>query len=182
MSPASGFRIRNSELIAETSFLRLEEVDLVLPDGDVGKRTVIRIGGAVSVVAIDNEEVILIRQYRTPVDRALLELPAGKLDIPGEDRLEAAKRELEEEVGYVADHYEVLANFCTSPGFSDEDMTIYLATGLIATEATPIGAEEVAAEVVRVPIDEIPALLPEVEDAKTIIGLMALLLRRDQSR
>lgn len=178
MAPDSGFSIQDSELIAETPFLRLEEVDLLTPDGTVGKRTVIRIGGAVSVVALDNDHVILIRQYRTPVDRALLELPAGKLDVVGEDPLDAAKRELEEEVGYVADRYEVLANFRTSPGFSDEEMTIYLATHLTATEATPIGPEEIAAEIVRVPVAAIPDLLPEIEDAKTVIGLMAFLLRR----
>jgi ADP-ribose pyrophosphatase len=179
MSAGAGFQIISSRLLAETQFLRLEELDLETPDGDIGKRTVIRIGGAVSVVPVVDDDVVLIRQYRTPVDKPLLELPAGKLDIPGEDPRAAAARELEEEAGFVAERLEQVADFFTSPGFLDERMTVYIATGLEPVAAQPMGPEEVAAEVVRVPIAEIPAMLPEIEDAKTLIGLMALLLSRE---
>jgi ADP-ribose pyrophosphatase len=179
MSAGAGFQIISSRLLAETQFLRLEELDLETPDGDIGKRTVIRIGGAVSVVPVVDDDVVLIRQYRTPVDKPLLELPAGKLDIPGEDPRAAAARELEEEAGFVAESLEQVADFFTSPGFLDERMTVYIATGLTPVAAQPMGPEEVAAEVVRVPIAEIPAMLPEIEDAKTLIGLMALLLSRE---
>jgi ADP-ribose pyrophosphatase len=179
MSAGAGFQIISSRLLAETQFLRLEELDLETPDGDIGKRTVIRIGGAVSVVPVVDDDVVLIRQYRTPVDKPLLELPAGKLDIPGEDPRAAAARELEEEAGFVAERLEQVADFFTSPGFLDERMTVYIATGLAPVAAQPMGPEEVAAEVVRVPIAEIPAMLPEIEDAKTLIGLMALLLSRE---
>jgi ADP-ribose pyrophosphatase len=159
----------------------LEEVDLETPGGETSKRTVIRMGGAVAVVAVVDDEVILIRQYRTPFDRPILELPAGKLDIPGEDPMEAARRELAEEAGYLAENLELLAQFYTSPGFVDEEMTIYLASGLTATEMNPIGPEEVAAELVRVPMADVPSLLPEIEDAKTVVGLMGLLLKRAQA-
>lgn len=176
MGAGAGFHIMSSRLLAETPFLRLEELDLQTPDGEVGKRTVIRIGGAVSVVPVVDGEVVLIRQYRTPLDKPLLELPAGKLDVAGEDPRDAAIRELAEEVGFVASELVQVAEFFTSPGFLDEQMTVFIATGLAAVAAQPMGPEEVAAEVVRIPIEDLPALLPEIEDAKTLIGLMALLL------
>lgn len=176
MGAGAGFQIISSRLLAETPFLRLEELDLKTPDGETGIRTVIRIGGAVSVVPVVDDDVVLIRQYRTPLDKPLLEIPAGKLDIPGEDPKAAAARELAEEAGFVAKELVQVADFFTSPGFLDERMTVFIARGLQPVAAQPVGPEEVAAEVVRIPIAELPALLPEIEDAKTLIGLMALLL------
>ncbi len=176
MGAGSGFQILDTRLVAKTPFLRLEEIDLETPGGDVGKRTVIRIGGAVAVVPVVDSDVVLIRQYRTPLDKPLLELPAGKLDVEGEDPRDAAMRELEEEIGFVASELVQVASFFTSPGFLDESMTIFIATGLESVDAQPMGPEEVAAEIVRIPIEELPARLHEIEDAKTLIGLMALLL------
>lgn len=178
MSADAGFEIIDRELIAETPFLRLEELSLRGPRGDVAPRTVVRVGGAVALIPIDADEVILIRQYRTALDRAILELPAGKLDVPGEDRLETARRELAEEVGMEAGNIEVLVHYYTSPGFTDEEVTIYLATDLHEVEMNRIGPEEEAAEIVRVPIAEIPRLLREIDDSKTVIGLQTLLLHR----
>lgn len=178
MAAGSGFRILERRVVSETPLVRLEEIDLETPDGSIHPRTVVRFGGAVSVVAVDGDEVVLIRQYRTPLDAPLLELPAGKLDVPGEDLKEAAARELEEEVGFTAGHLEQVARFYTSPGFADEEMTVFIATDLTATQSNPMGAEEVAAEVVRIPIAAIPEMLDEIEDSKTLVGLMALLLRQ----
>ena len=178
MSPARGFNILSSRLLCETPFLALLELDLETPSGEIGKRTVVRIGGAVSVVPIDGDDVVLIRQYRTPLDRALLELPAGKLDVPGEDPEAAARRELAEEVGFRAGRMERVAHFHTSPGFLDEHMTIFLATDLTPVPMNPIGPEEIAAELVRIPISDLASRLPEIEDGKTLVGLMALLLAR----
>ena len=93
MSADDGFEIVASVLVAETPFLRLEEVSLRSPDGDIAARTVVRVGGAVAMLVVDDDEVVLIRQYRTPLDHALLEIPAGKLDVPGEDPKECARRE-----------------------------------------------------------------------------------------
>lgn len=178
MAADTGFEIVDQELIAETPFLRLEELSLRSPKGDIAPRTVVRVGGAVGLVAIDGDEVILIRQYRTALDRAVLELPAGKLDVPGEPRIETARRELAEEAGFAAGSIEVLVHYYTSPGFTDEEMTIFIASDLSEVETNPMGPEEEAAEIVRVPIAQIPALLGEIEDSKTVIGLQALLLHR----
>jgi len=176
MSAGSGFEIIASEVVAETPFLRVDEKSLQGPDGTVAPRTVVTIGGAVALVPVVDDEVVLIRQYRTPLDRAITELPAGKLDIAGEDPREAAKRELAEEVGYSAGKLEQIAYYFTSPGYSDEFVLIYLATDLDEVPMNRIGPEEEAAEVIRVPLAEISALLPDIEDSKTVIGLQALLL------
>lgn len=178
MSSDKGFNILGGELVAETPYIRVEEVRLQSPDGAVAPRTVVRIGGVVALVAVDGDDVVLIRQYRTPINKAIVEIPAGRLDVPGEDPRDAAERELVEEVGYSAGQLEVIARYHTSPGYSDEDVIIYLATDLTEVGTNRIGPEEEAAETVRVPIDEIPQLLPTIEDSKTVIGLQALLLLR----
>lgn len=178
MSADDGFEIIGNDLVAETPFLRVEELSLRSPDGVIAARTVVRVGGAVALIPIDGDDVVLIRQYRTALDRAILELPAGKLDIPGEDPVAAAGRELAEEVGFAAGRIEKLIHYQASPGFSDEDVIVYLATDLTAVPMNRIGPEEEAAEVVRVPIADIPELLATIEDAKTVIGLQAFLLRQ----
>ena len=178
MSAADGFTIVDRDLVAETPFLRVEEVSLRVPDGGISSRSVVRIGGAVALVPIDGDEVVLIRQYRTPLDKAIIELPAGKLDIAGEDPRAAAERELAEETGYRAGRLELMAKYHTSPGYSDEDVVIYLATELVPVEMNRIGPEEEAAEIVRIGIADIPEILPSIEDSKTVIGLQALLLAR----
>lgn len=182
-SADDGFEIVDSAVVAQTPFLRLEELSLRSPDGDVAARTVVRVGGAVALIPLDGdetegEEVVLIRQYRTALDRAVLELPAGKLDVPGEDPEECARRELAEEVGLAAGKLEELVYYYTSPGFTDESVIVYLATDLTEVEMNRMGPEEQSAQIVRVNVDEIADLLPEIEDSKTVIGLQALLLRR----
>jgi ADP-ribose pyrophosphatase len=109
----------------------------------------------------------------------LLEIPAGKLDMPGEDLVEAARRELEEEVGLSAASMDLLASFWTTPGFSNERLWVFLATDVSPVEARPHGAEEEVAEIVRVPVADIAGRLAadEFDDAKTIIGLAALVAR-----
>jgi ADP-ribose pyrophosphatase len=181
MAADAGFEILNGKVVAETPFLRVEELNLQGPDGTVAPRSVVRIGGAVAVVAIDGDDVVLIKQYRTALDRAIVELPAGKLDIPDEDPQAAAARELGEEVGYTADRWEQIAYYNTSPGYSDEFVIIYLAQDLTPVGMNRIGPEEEAAEVIRIPIARIREVLPSIEDSKTVIGLQALLLSEEFS-
>ena len=102
-----------------------------LPNGHSSVREVIRHIGAVCVIPVtENNEVIVERQYRYPLDRVILEIPAGKLDSPDEDRLSAIQRELREETGYSADEWMNIGDFHPAPAYSDEYITMYLARGL----------------------------------------------------
>ncbi len=177
MSEPAEFQIRDARVVHESGFLRLEELDVAAPDGSRLLRHVVRHPGAVAVVAVVGDEVALIRQYRAPVDEYLLELPAGKLDVPGEARAATAARELEEEVGLRPGRLVELASFYTGPGFTDEYMTVFLATECVAVPMAPHGLEEQHAEIVRIPVVDLPALLSsgEVRDAKTLAGLLAYL-------
>jgi ADP-ribose diphosphatase len=147
----------------------------VAPDGTEFERDLVHHPGAVSVVPLlDDGSVVLVRQYRAPLDRDLLEIPAGKRDVAGEDPIITAHRELAEEIGRTADHMDLLAEFYNSPGFSDEHSYTYLARGLHETALQPDGIEEQSMEIVHVPLAVVPALIHagEITDAKTIIGLM----------
>ena len=179
MTPDSGFELVGAREITTSAFLRLEELTLRSPSGAEVRRTVVRHPGAVAVVPVDGSDIVLIRQYRAPIDAAILEIPAGKLDMPGEDKEAAARRELEEEVGLRAGAMELVTTMWTAPGFADEKMWIYLATDIEPGEAKPHGAEEEVAEVVRIPLSDVPALLASdaLDDAKTIVGLQAALFR-----
>lgn len=147
-------------------------------DGEEVSREIVTHPGAVAIVAHDDEHVWLVRQPREPVgDPALLELPAGKLDADGEEPLDTAKRELAEEIGKAADHWEHLVSFWSSPGFSDERVHVYLATGL---RDEPAEAEEnERIEIEAVPLADLDALIERCEDAKTLVGLLMLRARLD---
>jgi ADP-ribose pyrophosphatase len=112
------------------------------------ERDVVTHLGAVAILAInEREEIGMIRQYRTPFDRFCWELPAGTLDVPGEDALGAAKRELLEELGCEATRWSSLGRFMTSPGWSNQLMTIFEARELTAAERHPAGPEEAGSTV-----------------------------------
>jgi 8-oxo-dGTP pyrophosphatase MutT (NUDIX family) len=128
-----------------------------------------------AVVAVDRDDhVTLVRQYRAPARGNLLELPAGFVD-DGEAPLAAAQRELAEETGLHGGEWTEVATFFTSAGFTDEKLHLFLATGLEQGVASPEESEEL--ELVRVPLSELPSVVEECEDAKTLVGLL-LLMRR----
>jgi 8-oxo-dGTP pyrophosphatase MutT (NUDIX family) len=140
-------------------------------DGSTAEREVVGHPGAVAVVAHDERFVYLVRQPREAVgEEALLELPAGKLDVDGETPLETARRELSEEIGKAASEWRELKRIYTTPGFADERVWIYLATGLSDTEGEPDPGERI--EVVAWPLDGLDAAIEECEDAKSLVGLL----------
>ncbi len=158
--------------------LRVDTVEL--PSGRTTKREIVEHGGVAAIVAIDSENnVVLVRQYRKPVEMVLLEIPAGGME-PGEDALVCARRELEEETGFSAERWEELGFFYTSPGFCTEQMHLYLATELRPAENAADDDENI--ELVRVPLTSVPELIAsgEVCDAKSIAGLL-IALRRVQA-
>jgi ADP-ribose pyrophosphatase len=165
----------SSDRIFEGKIINLRVDQVQLPDGKTATREIVEHPGAVVILAITaNSELILVRQYRKPVNKELLELPAGKL-TPGEDPLACARRELLEETGYQAGHLELISRYYTTPGFSDEVMYFYLATDLKEFKSCP--DEDEFIEVERVDLFKARELVRsgQIEDAKTIIGVFSAL-------
>ena len=147
------------------------------PDGGAMTREVVHAhDGSVVVLPFTGTHVVMLRQFRAPVDSVIFELPAGKRDVPDEDPADAARRECVEEVGLWPGRLTLLHAFYNSPGYSDEQSWLYLAEDLHPTETDPQGPEEVAAEVVEMTLDQALGLVAagEIQDAKTIIGLYAV--------
>jgi ADP-ribose pyrophosphatase len=142
-------------------------------DGEEVQREYVVHGGAVGIVVHDGEQLYLVRQPREATGVPdLLELPAGKLDVEGEEPLETAKRELAEEIGKAAEHWESLKTFYTSAGFTNEQVQVFLATGLSDRSAEVEEHERI--DVVTRPLAELDDVIAEAQDAKTLIGLLLL--------
>jgi len=140
------------------------------------EREIVEHPGAVAIVAVDNDgKLALVRQRREAVRKYLLELPAGTLEA-GESPLESARRELEEETGLTGGTWRELAAFYTTPGFCRERMHVFVAEGVEAGAAKPEADEEL--ELVLWDVGEIDARIGELEDAKTIAGLLLYLLHK----
>jgi 8-oxo-dGTP pyrophosphatase MutT (NUDIX family) len=144
-------------------------------DGEEVTREIVRHRGAVGIVAHDDERVWLVRQPRETVEADLLEIPAGRLDVDGESPLEAAQRELAEEVGLGAERWEPIFTFYTSAGFTDERVHLFHATGL--HEASAESEENERIEIVPWPLARLDEAIGECRDAKTLIGLLWLARR-----
>jgi 8-oxo-dGTP pyrophosphatase MutT (NUDIX family) len=145
-------------------------------DGDEVAREWVAHPGAVGIVAHDGQHVWLVRQPREAVDLPdLLELPAGKLDEGGETPLECGKRELAEEIGMAAATWEHLTTFYTSPGFTDEQCHVFLATDLSDESVRQVHGERIDVE--RHRLDGLDETLADCRDAKTLIGLQLLRAR-----
>jgi len=174
---SSRFERVGSETKYEGKIFTVVEETFRHEDGEEATREIVRHQGAVGVVAHDDERIYLVRQPREAIGVPdLLEIPAGKLDVEGEEALEAAKRELAEEIGKAAEHWELLHDYYSSAGFTDEQCIVYLATGLSDADAEPDEHERIDIE--TRPLSELDALIDEVRDAKTLIGLLELRRRR----
>jgi ADP-ribose pyrophosphatase len=148
-----------------------------LENGNLTTREIVEHRGAVAIVALDwDNNVILVRQFRKPVESELLEIPAGTLES-GEEPESCALRELEEETGYSARRLERILGFYSSPGFCDEYIHIYFATDLVKSKARAPADETI--EVVKVPFSKALEMVSsgEICDAKTIIGLLSSVVR-----
>src|SRR3954454_14150484 len=169
----------DSKTVYEGKIATVREDEFRHPDGSTAIREVVGHPGAVAMVAHDDLHLYLVRQPREAVgDDALLELPAGKLDVPGESPLDCAKRELAEEVGKSASEWRELKRFYTSPGFAEEEVIVYLATDL--DDASAEAEEEERLEVVAWPLSELDAAIADCRDSKSLVGMLLFRdLRRD---
>ena len=165
--------IQHKETVYQGILIRLEHWDVALPNGDICKREIACHIGAAAVVAIDDQErIVLVRQARVAVGRITHEIPAGKLDAPDEDPLTCAKRELSEETGLTAECWQKLTVLETTPGFCNERIHIYMATGLHEGNSHP--DEDEFVDVERMPLNEAieHVMKGDFHDGKTCIGIL----------
>jgi ADP-ribose diphosphatase len=156
-----------------------KQFDVVVEQWGSREREIVEHRGATAIVAVDADGfVVLVRQTREAARKLLLELPAGTLE-QGEQPLETAKRELNEEVGLHGGRWRKLATFYSSPGFCREQVHLFLAEEVEIGTPSPEEGEDV--EVVRWRIEEIGERLSELEDAKTIAGLLLYLRERNRT-
>ena len=169
------FTTRSVEVVHDWTYSKLVTREVASPDGEVFRRTYVDSPGAVAVVALtDEDEVVLVDQYRATIDDYLVEIPAGMRDKSGEEDLATAKRELEEETGFRAREWRSLGRMLSTPGVSSGWVELYLATGLESVGATPEGPEELAMTVLRVKFDEAVRMCmkSEITDSKSVIAIL----------
>ena len=177
----SSFRIVGERTKWSGRRLALNVADVEAPDGSRHEREVVRHPGAVGVVPLhDDGTITMVHQYRVAIDADMWEIPAGLRDVEDEPTAETARRELIEEAGLEAAQVEHLVTFHNSPGFTDEVVIVYLATGLTEVPHDRQGIEEDHMLVERVPLEVALARVDrgELTDAKTVIALLAIARRR----
>ncbi|OIJ10737.1 ADP-ribose pyrophosphatase [Anaerobacillus alkalilacustris] len=166
----------STQSIFKGRIIDLEVQDVELPNGEHSKREIIKHPGAVAVIAVTKDKkILLINQFRKPLEKELVEIPAGKLE-PGEDPLECAKRELEEETGYRPKDLKLVTSFYTSPGFANELVYIYFTNEMELGEVNC--DEDEFLEVIEVTLDEAEELIEKqvIHDAKTVFAIQYLKL------
>jgi 8-oxo-dGTP pyrophosphatase MutT (NUDIX family) len=177
MTEAGAYPTVSTESIFTGRVISLRTDEVRMSDGSISRREVVEHPGAVAVVALDDDDrVVLVNQYRHPVGQRLDELPAGLLDVDGEPPLAAAKRELFEEAGLTAREWFDLLVLHTSPGMTNEKITIYLARGLEVSQTRfEAENEELTMTVSRRPLAEAvaDALAGRITNAAAVAGLLA---------
>ena len=165
----------SSQLIYSGRAIKVRVDTVQTPDGRQTTREIVEHANCVAIVAIDAEDnVLLVRQFRKPIEKELLEIPAGGIDA-GEDPEGAVRRELREETGYLPKRVERLGGFYSAPGYCTEFLNLYLATDLVHS---PLHAEDTAEiRLVHVPVSQISGLIEsgKICDAKSIAGLLSYL-------
>ena len=177
----TGYRTLSSRYIYRGHNIRLRVDEVALPSGRETTREVIEHDGAVVIVAIDEDDnVLLVRQFRHATGKDLLELPAGGID-PGEMPEVTARRELQEETGYIPGNLERLGGFYSAPGYASEYLWLFLATNLTPSRLVADDTEEI--KLVKLPLGKAIELIRtgEIQDAKTIAGLLFYLQFKNRS-
>ena len=170
------FETVNSETLYIGNIFALRADEVRMPGGNIARREVVEHYGAVAVLAVDDDNnVMLVYQYRHPLGRRLWELPAGLLDLGGEPPHFTAARELEEEAGLAATEWRVLVDLDSAPGFSDESVRVYLATGLTDVGRPDAHDEEADLKLRWVPLDEATRMVfsGEIVNSIAVSGILA---------
>ncbi|MDT5105886.1 MAG: 8-oxo-dGDP phosphatase [Mycobacterium sp.] len=170
------FEAVDSETLYVGKIFALRADEVRMPGGSTARREVVEHYGAVAIVALDDDRnVVLVLQYRHPVGRRLWELPAGLLDMGDEPPHATAARELEEEAGLAAGQWRVLVDLISAPGFSDESVRVFLATGLTEVGRPEAHYEEADMTVKRVPLDDAVhmVLAGEIVNSIAVAGILA---------
>ncbi len=165
----------SSQILYEGRAVKLRVDTVKMPGGRETTREIVEHGDCVAIVAIDaDDNVLLVNQFRTPVAKELLEIPAGGIEAD-EDPVTTVRRELSEETGYLPRKVERLGGFYASPGYCNEYLYLYLATDLVPNQLYAEDTESI--KLVRVPISQIPGLIASgsICDAKSIAGLFTFL-------
>ena len=166
-------KLSDRRRVFDGAIIHVDHMTALLPNGKTALREVAVHMGASAVVPVDEEgNVYLVRRFRAPLEKVTLEIPAGKLDHPGENRLEAAQRELREETGFSADSWKKLTDLATTPGFCSEVISIYLAQNLHSGK-TDFDEDEFL-NLVKMPLSQAvdQVMAGEICDSKTICGLL----------
>lgn len=169
------FHVLDTELLLESPILAVRRDTLAMPGGDTGRREIVEHFGAVAVVAVRGDGRIgLVRQYRHSVRARLWELPAGILDIDGEDEITTARRELAEEAGLSAGRWDVLCDLVTSPGFCEETVRVFLARDLRETDRGEVEHEEADMVFEWIPLETAREMIMagEIINSIAISGIM----------
>ena len=181
------YRVLERKPVYEGRVISLELDTVAMPGGGESVREIVRHPGAVAVVAVDDEDrVVMVRQYRHPFGEHLWELPAGLRDADGEPPVETARRELAEEALLSAERWSLLTTSYSTPGFCDEQVLIYLAEGLSAVDRPDgfvVEHEELDMTVDRVPLDDAVQRVFDggIRNASAVIGLLAAARARSHS-
>lgn len=162
----------SSKPIYEGRIISLQVDTVKLPNGETASREIVKHPGAVAVIPLIGDKMIVVEQYRKPLEKSQVEIPAGKLD-QGEEPLKAALRELEEETGYRTANIRLVSSFYTSPGFADEIIHLYIAEDLVKGDANPDEDEFLECEAIT--LEEAQQYMRDgrISDAKTIMAVYA---------
>lgn len=168
----------HTKKIFDGKIISVQVDDVVLPDGNVSKRELVKHPGAVAVIPVTRDgKIVLVKQYRKPLERTLVEIPAGKIE-PNEEPQITALRELEEETGYTTNELTHVTSFYTSPGFADEIIHLYMANDLEQLDEKIAGDADEFIELIELTLEEAEQYIEDkkIYDAKTAYAILYLKL------